>query len=414
MSGQYSYLKKIQVKTDSLRIGMYVSELDKPWQDSSFAFQGFPINTTEELETLREECNWVFVDFPSDKAYQVYLQSIAASDDEVKKNNSPANDLDSLRQELPRAKENFEKSSRMVKNIMQSIIRDEEFELEPVQKAVEECVDSILHNPDALILLSNIKNADEYTAEHCLRVAIMSIAFSKFLGLNIEELYAVGIGAMLHDVGKMRVPGAILNKPGKLSPAEYDIMKDHAVEGFNILKDKKLLSAGVIDIAYSHHERVDGEGYPRKLLAHQISRYAKIVSIVDTFDAVTSERVYSPAQSPSHAFKVLLDNADKQFDATLAEKFVEWMGVYPVGSIVEMQTGELGLVIKVHYEKKLKPRVLLVTDEEKQKGYQKVVDLARMSVHSSGRAYQIKTVHANGSFDIDLKEFVDNGLLLHR
>ena len=416
MSGQFSYLKKIKVRAQNLRIGMYVNALDKPWKESRFVFQGFPIKTEDELLALQEECDWVFVDFPTDKEYQVYLDTIEPA--QTQKNNKLHrhinSGIDALQEELPRAKRNFKSSSILVKKVMRNIIREEEFDIEPVKKAVEECVDSILHNPDALLLLSNIKNADEYTAEHCLRVSIMSIAFGKYIGMNKEELHCIGIGAMLHDVGKMRVPEAILNKPGKLSPAEYCIMQDHAIEGFNILKDKKFLSPGVIDIAHSHHERIDGHGYPRKLPAHQISRYAKIVSVIDTFDAITSERVYSAPESPSYAFKVLLDNSDSQFDGAIAKKFVEWMGVYPVGSIVEMQTGELGVVTKVHREQKLKPRVMLVTDEEKQRGFQKVVDLARMTVHSSGNPYQIKTVHPNGAFGIELKEFVDSGLRLHR
>ena len=413
MSGQYSYLKKVQIKAHNLRLGMYVAELDKPWSESRFTFQGFPINDTDTLNAIQEECDWVYVDFQSEKAYKSYLQSVGKQGPATKKKYRRT-ELEALKEELPRAQKNFTTSSKMVKNIMQKIIADEEFELEPVQNTVKECVDSILHNPDALMLLSNIKNADEYTAEHCLRVAIMSIAFGKYLGMSEEELQCIGIGAMLHDVGKMKIPDKILNKPGKLTPAEFCIMKDHAVEGYKILKDKKLLSAGVIDIAHSHHEKIDGTGYPRKLLAHQISRYAKIVTVVDTFDAITSERVYSIAETPSQAFKVLRENAGTQFDAKIAEEFIKWMGVYPVGSIVEMQTGELGVVIRVHQEQKLKPRVLLVTDEEKVKGFQKVVDLARMSVHSSGEPYQIKTVHPNGTHGIDIQEFVNQGLLLKR
>ncbi|TQV76547.1 HD-GYP domain-containing protein [Aliikangiella marina] len=413
MSGQYSYLKKVQIKAHNLRLGMYVAELDKPWDESPFTFQGFPINDTDTLNAIQEECDWVYVDFQSEKAYKTYLQSVEGQAPSQKKTYRRT-ELEALQEELPRAQKNFNSSSKMVKNIMQKIIAEEEFELEPVQNTVEECVDSILHNPDALMLLSNIKNADEYTAEHCLRVSIMSIAFGKYLGMSKEELQCVGIGAMLHDVGKMKIPEKILNKPGKLSPAEFCVMQDHAVEGYKILKNKKLLSPGVIDIAHSHHEKIDGSGYPRGLLAHQISRYAKIVTVVDTFDAITSERVYSRAETPSQAFKVLTENSGTQFDKTIAKEFIKWMGVYPVGSIVEMQTGEVGVVIRVHQEQKLKPRVLLVTDEEKVKGFQKVVDLARMTVHSSGEAYQIKTVHPNGSFDIDIQQLVQQGLLLRR
>jgi len=411
MTGQYTYLKKIKVDSCNLQLGMYVCELDKKWSESRFLFQGFPLDSVEDLEAVQQECQWVYVDFKTREEYHTFLKSIANAN---YKNTRKIRQKNALSLELPRANSGFKRSNRLIKKIMTNLIKEEDFELEPVKEAVTACIESILHNQDALLLLSNIKNTDEYTAEHCLRVAIMAIAFAKFLGMDEDELHTIGIGAMLHDVGKMRVPLDILNKPGKLSPAEYCLMQDHAIEGFKLLKPKKKLSPESIEIALSHHERLNGKGYPHKLKEHQITRYTKIVTIVDTYDAITSERVYSSAKSPAVAFKVLLDEKTQQFDQELAHSFVEWIGIYPVGSIVEMQTGEIGIVTQVHPEQKLRPRVLLITDEKKQTGYEKIVDMGNMAVHSSGEAYKIKTMHANGAFGVDIDAHVKDGLILKR
>ena len=408
MVGQYTYLKKVKVKAHNLQIGMYVSELDKKWSESSFLFQGFPLTSQEDIDAVQAECDWVFIDFTSREDYHIYLKTIANPEYD----HQPQKAKNELSYELPRAHNHYKSSTKLIKDVMKNILKDEEFDLAPVKQAVEDCLESILSNQDALLLLSNIKNADEYTAEHCLRVAIMTIAFARFLGYEEEELKCMGIGAMLHDVGKMKIPDAILNKPGKLSPAEFNIMQDHTTEGYKILKKKSALSSIAIDIAHSHHEKLNGQGYPRNLNELNISEHTKIVTIVDTYDAITSERVYSSAKSPAEAFKILRQNSGTQFDGDIVDKFVEWMGIYPVGSLIEMKTGELGIVLKIHRDQKLKPRILLVTDENKLTGYEKVVDLGRMAVHSSGNLYTVKSVLPNGAHGVMVENFIKDGIVL--
>ncbi|WP_196137459.1 HD-GYP domain-containing protein [Aliikangiella sp. G2MR2-5] len=414
MTSEYTYLKRVKVNTANLELGMYVSELDKKWSDSPFLFQGFPLSTEDDILEVQKECRWVYVDFKSREAYHAYLKSKANPDFSGSQEEVKSRLNNELSFELPRANSYYKSSRKLVKDVMQSVLNDEDFDLNSVKVAVEDCIESILSNQDALLLLSNIKNADEYTAEHCLRVAIMAIAFGRYVGFEEEDLKCLGIGALLHDVGKMKVPDKILNKPGKLTPAEFNIMKDHAIEGFKILKRKPALSEIAIDIAHSHHERLNGEGYPRKIQSHQISKYTRLVTIVDTYDAVTSERIYSSAKSPSTAFGILRDNAGKHFDKELVEKFIEWMGIYPVGSLVELKTGEVGIVLKVYQAQKLKPRILLVTDEKKESGYEKVVDLSHMAVHSSGSLYQVKSVLPNGAYGINLENFITDGLVAHQ
>jgi len=408
MAGEYTYLKRVKVNTAFLKPGMYVAELDKPWEESSFLFQGFPLNNEADVLAVQSECTYVYVDFKTRQQYQNYLKHLTES----RKPKGPVKTDTTLSKELPRAQRAVKRSSRLVKDVMDKIMLGQDFDLEPIKEVVADCVDSILKNDDTLMMLMQVKEKDEYTAEHCMRVGIMCIAFGKYLGMGRENLEVAGIAGMLHDVGKMQVPPEILNKPGKLSPDEFTIMKEHTVKGYELLLKKRKLAPAAVDVAYAHHERIDGSGYPRGLPGYKISKFARMIAIIDAYDAITSDRCYKKGQPPSEAFRILLSKNKEQYDQVLARRFVEFLGVYPVGSLVEMKTGELGFVIRNYERYKLRPRVLLVTDENKQKGFQKVVDLSKSAVHSSGELYQIKCMHPNGHRGCRIEDYIAKGLKL--
>jgi len=408
MSRNYSYLKSVKVHVTDLKIGMYVGALDRDWADSSFLFQGFPIHEESDLLALRNECEFVFVDFPSVDDYKIHLENI-------KKSSSANENLEKrgVQEELSEAAEAFMASSKVVKSIMDSISLGEAFDVESVKSTVRSCVYSILRNKDALLVLTQIRNQDAYTAEHCMRVGIVSIAFAKYLGLSEEHMEDLGVSGMLHDVGKMKIPIKILNKPGSLTHQEMDVMKQHAELGYEILLKKRNLSPAAVDVVYTHHERNNGSGYPRGLEHDKISFNSKLIAIVDVHDAITSNRVYSKGCSATDAYKILMEGRNHLFDAKLVLKFIEWQGVYPAGSIVEMSNGQLGIVIEINPDRKLKPKVLLVTDEEKRPRPPKVVNLAKMDLDSGGNYYTIKATHADGHLGISLKEHLLRGLKLY-
>lgn len=213
--------------------------------------------------------------------------------------------------------------------------------------------------------MSRIKSRDAYTAEHCLRVAIFTVAFARFLGLPDEDLEIAGMCGLLHDLGKLKVPDEILNKPGALSPAEYAIMQQHTTFGYELLSSDPKLDPIIGDVTRHHHERLDGRGYPQQLEEWQISRFARLVSIVDAFDAMTSDRCYRDGIPASDAIRVLYRNRGRQFDADMVEAFIRMVGIYPPGTLVELNSGEVALIVTVHPGKKLKPRIEILMDANK-------------------------------------------------
>ncbi|XKE47464.1 HD-GYP domain-containing protein [Halomonas organivorans] len=205
-----------------------------------------------------------------------------------------------------------------------------------------------------------MKNKNEYTAEHCLNVGILAMLFAKHLGWEMGRIEEVGLAGMLHDVGKMSIPPEILDKPGKLSDAEFETIKQHVLEGYKILSSHATLPDIVLSTSRDHHERINGQGYPYGKKGSDISDEAKLIAIVDTYDAITSERVYSPAQPPTQALKIIYEESGVLFDKHLAVKFIECIGIYPPGSSVQLDTGEIAIVIEQHPKRKLFPKVFIL------------------------------------------------------
>ena len=237
-----------------------------------------------------------------------------------------------------------------------------------------------------------MRDKDEYTAEHSLNVCILAIAFGRHLGLDPADLAKLGLCGLLHDVGKMRVPPAVLNNPGKLTDKEFKQVKAHSVHGRNLLMSAVGLYQGVVDVAYSHHEKVDGTGYPRQISARGLSEFTRIITIVDAYDAMTADRCYAPAITTTKAIGII--NADKggHFDERLADEFVDMIGLYPPGSLVELISGDIGIVISRNLRYRQLPKVLLVKDSARHSVSERVVDLAKTERGQLGKEYLIAKV----------------------
>ncbi|WP_286792259.1 HD-GYP domain-containing protein, partial [Marinobacter sp. Hex_13] len=209
-----------------------------------------------------------------------------------------------------------------------------------------------------------------------------------------------GMCGLLHDLGKLKVPDEILNKPGALSPAEYAIMQQHTTFGYELLSSDPKLDPIIGDVTRHHHERLDGRGYPQQLEEWQISRFARLVSIVDAFDAMTSDRCYRDGIPASDAIRVLYRNRGRQFDADMVEAFIRMVGIYPPGTLVELNSGEVALIVTVHPGKKLKPRIEILMDANKKPVPPRIVDLANPTTEEQ------QAIHhplPDGAFGISLK-----------
>ena len=199
----------------------------------------------------------------------------------------------------------FREARSLTKTMLDDIRLGGAIDTDQAKATVNDCVQSVIRNPDALMWMSKMRSEDEYTAEHCLNVCILAVAFGRQLGLGEEELTDLGMCGLLHDVGKMKVPPDVLNKPGPLTEKEMRMMMAHTVHGRNLLMSTQGIYSGVVDVAFSHHERMDGMGYPRRLPGHGMSKFSRIVAIVDAYDAMTADRCYQSARTSTEAMKIL-------------------------------------------------------------------------------------------------------------
>src|SRR5581483_11394596 len=315
--------KKIGVQ--HLRLGMYVSELDRPWIESRFLFQGFEIRTQEELDELLRLCKYVYVETdveykdgqvrprqpvpvgtpdPNEfAAKRIGLEIIDKFNEHHRGAPPRYTDRASLEEELPQARALVKDTKVLVDSILEDARLGRSLDSATAKKSVGGMVESVLRNPDALIWFNELKNKDAYTSEHSMRVCVLALTFGRHLELSEDELNILGIGALLHDVGKMQVPAEIINKPGRLSAEEFELMKSHVPRGVEILDRTPGIPAAAIDVARSHHERFDGSGYATGLKGEQISLFGQIGAIVDSYDAITSDRSYHKGMSPHDALR---------------------------------------------------------------------------------------------------------------
>ncbi len=443
MNRLHQDIVETQIDVDELSIGMHVVRLDRPWEDTNFLIQGFVIRDNEEIQALRAQCRHVFIEGrvetsatpraskaerakPKSGLFGLFKRNGQKKAQPAAPSQPPApaksvkprrrvnymNQVD-VGTEMPIAKVRFEDAQKTAKSILSGLRMGRTLDLNNARSVVNSCVESVLRNENALMLLSKIKNQDEYTAEHCINVAILSAAFGKHLGLLEGEIRNLALCGLLHDVGKTQIPDQILNKPGALTPAEFEQMRGHTTHGRSILMGTSQSLNTAVDVAYSHHERMDGQGYPRGLQGHQIPLFAKIVGLVDTYDAITSNRCYDKGRASMQALDIIHKHRGTQFDKELAEAFIQMVGIYPPGSIVEMLNGEVGIVVESHPKHKLRPKVLMVRKADKSMAAPFVrIDLMDSPRDDTGDTYQIAKEVPDGTYGIVLQEFVDEGLIV--
>ncbi|MGZ8163038.1 MAG: HD-GYP domain-containing protein [Methylobacter sp.] len=409
----YSSSTKVYTPVSQLTIGMYVVELDRPWLETSFPFQGFELKTKAEVQAVREICEYVYIDLTkhSKGAVAVTKQKQDTIHDFLRFGPPPQR-LSLFEKEIARAAEVYEATEVVVTDLMEKIAKGGDIDSKLVREAVASCINSVLHSPDAMLWMTQLKNRDKYTAQHSLNVCILSIVLGRHLNLSEIALHNVGLCGMMHDMGKMLIPLEILNKPGQLDPDEMQIMQAHTTLGYELLKSSQDMYPGAIDVALIHHERLDGKGYPRQIPPGSISYFAKIVSIVDIYDAITSDRVYQKGRTHLEATNILTNISGSQLDPMLVIKFIESLGVYPPGCIVAMTNGSIGIVVEVNEKIKLRPKIIILLDEDKNPVQEeKVIDLSKMVTDRTGVFYTIKGIVKAEDWNIDSSKYYEKSVL---
>ena len=359
-----------RIRSDQLLSGMFIHDLNCGWMDHPFVFNSFKVKDMQTVEQIiaagiRElyidsEKGWDVADAQTHEEYhaQMHEQITALAD----KHQIILNPQTSLKDEIQQAKTVHAQAHIVVHHLMSDIRMGKQIELAKISPVVENITDSIFRNKDACISLLRIRNKDEYTFQHSVSVCALLVAFSRELGYEKEVILEAGIGGLLHDIGKMKVPDSILNKPGALTESEFSIMKSHAALGREVLTQTEGMPKTAIVITGQHHERYDGTGYPDKIQKDEISKFGQMAAIVDVYDALTSDRVYHKGMDPTAALKKLFEWSKFHFNAELVQRFICLIGIYPVGSLVKLESGVLAVVINPGIESLLRPIVRTVYD----------------------------------------------------
>ncbi|MDB6060730.1 MAG: metal-dependent phosphohydrolase [Verrucomicrobiaceae bacterium] len=398
----------MQIAVAGLKVGMYVSELDRPWLETPFILQGFHIRSLADIEEIAKYCQSVYIELGEDTWQPAEERAVKET---LSQRINKYNTTTPRAKEMITAQSTHQNARALTRSFMDEVRLGRGIDIKEVKATVSECVRSILRNPDAMLWMAKLRSKDEYTSEHSLNVGLLAIAFGRHLGASEEDLNKLGVAGMLHDIGKMQTPLEILLKETRLNEDEFQIMQKHAQQGRDILLAHRNIYHGAIDVAYSHHENLDGSGYPRKIKAGNITDFTRIITLCDVYDAITSDRIYKKGASSLNALRIIHDEAGKKFDPKLGQQFIDCIGLYPPGSVVELHSGEVGIVISTNHRHRHLPKVMLLRDSAKQPMPERILNLEKTA--AAGAAEQlIKNVLPNGAHGVRVETYVEKGLTL--
>lgn len=405
------------ISTSELVIGMYVSELDIPWGDTPFPLQGFCIKTEKEIQLLRELCDSVYVDrrfYRPHKAESRSTGSLPLANGDTSLNEKlpvpkPVvnySETTTVEEELKEAKKNHDDLSGRFKILFAPFKPAEKINYEELKEPISQMVDSVIRNPNAYLRLILLKKIDDYTYNHCINMSILSVMFGRHLGLSEDDLNILAWGTMFCDYGKVMVPPDLLKKVGRLSKAEFKLVKRHVIFSMDAVKKIDGFSSKASEIIQYHHERFNGTGYPDGMKGKDIPMFSRLASIVDTYDALINDRPYAKAISPHEALRELYDLRNIAFQPELVEAFIQAIGVYPIGTLVELNTGEVGIVISQNKIRHLKPQIMLLLDSEKiAHKIAPIMNLLDDPVDQNGKNIVITDVLEPGSYGIKPEDY---------
>ena len=340
--------KKINV--DELVVGMYLAEVDGAWIDSPFWRTSFVISDWTEIEQIRSsKVRDVWIDTERGRDVAQPPSATAPAVGLVRQQVEPvppsASGAVAMKDELARAGRICAQSKEAVASMFREARMGNAVDGEGARRVVQEITDSLNRNGSALISLARLKTADDYTYLHSVAVCAMMLALARQLGLDEENIRAAGIAGLLHDMGKALLPMHLLNKPGKLTAAEFEIVKSHPQRGHRLLSKDGTATDMTLDVCLHHHEKIDGSGYPKRMKGDAISLYAKMGAVCDVYDAITSNRPYKAGWDPAESMRMMGQWAGVHFESTVFQAFVKSLGIYPVGSLVRLASGRLGVVM---------------------------------------------------------------------
>lgn len=351
-----------RISVEQLTLGMHVDEFCGSWMEHPFWRGKFLLNDQKDMAAiLSSSIKEVWIDSSKglDVAPEAAAVSTAQSDakiDSVLTQAQTPSAAESLKprqiarisaaQEMAMAAKICQRSKQAVVSMFEEARMGKSVDVGGARQLVDEISDSVARNPGALISLARLKTVDSYTYMHSVAVCAMMVALAKQLRMSEADVRLAGLAGLMHDLGKAVMPMDVLNKPGKLTEAEFKVIKSHPVEGHKMLLTGVKVEEVVLDVCLHHHEKMDGSGYPRGLVGDAISIFAKMGAVCDVYDAITSNRPYKVGWDPAESLRKMAEWANGHFDPVVFQAFVKTMGIYPVGSLVRLTSGRIGVVIE--------------------------------------------------------------------
>ena len=365
----------LELPARALEPGMFVAALDRPWDETPFALQGFVVQTRQDIDTVCRYCTSVQVD-PRRRVALAPAAVGARNGRRRTDGDSGATSLELLPAGfLQEASADLDSADRAIRKVFGQLERGGALEVDAVRGAVDGLVKRVLQDSQAIAALVRLRRHGQYLYDHSLCNAVWAAVLGKHLALGAEELGVLALGASLVDVGMTRLDMDPLAKPAALSAEEFAAVRRHVELGVALVSEARV-DPRVRDIVADHHERFDGSGYPGGKQGHDISLLARITGLVDSYDAMITPRPHAPSRTSFEAMQELWDGEAARFQRELVEQFIQAVGLFPTGALVELSSGEVGVVVAQSETRRLRPRVMVVLDPSKRRYRDlRVVDL---------------------------------------
>ena len=399
MDLQPNYKGLHKTEPSKLTVGMYVAQLDRPWEETNFPLQGFYVRNAGMIERIANNCSFVYVDprrYDS-KLGEVKLKAVVSDGTPHPATNTklsarerlipkaPRNyeNTVSINDEMPSATTSLDEAEAILSTCVVKLQSNGGFDINAIEDAITPLVQSVMRNQTALAALTRMRRMDDYIFSHAISCSVWGAVLARELGLPPDDINQVAFACSLLDLGKTTLPLDLLNSPDKPDDEQWELLKDHVKRGVDLLCANGLEDQRILIIIETHHERHDGSGYPNGLAGNKIPAFGRIAGIVDSYDAMISVRPYAPARSSYQAIQEIQKSAGTLFQPELVDYFIRAIGVFPVGSIVELNTGEVGVVLSQSDDSRLKPKLMLILEANKQpREHLVIIDLSNQQVES--------------------------------
>lgn len=397
-------IKPVQVNVNELALGMFVSGLDRPWTQTPFPIQGFLVRSSLDIENLRAYCDYVYIDVTKGRSAE---QGKANPIPRVErgpagakgKSAAPAPAVDQpsiavqkritqvplkvkygvyhtvtpMRKELVNANRTFNTLKGNLNLFAKQLAKGKQIDYQSVRHSVNSMVDSVLRCPDAFTWLMRLRRKDQQSYDHSLRSALWAVQFGRFIGLPRDDIQVLCAGTLLKDIGKMRLPGELLKKSNR-SPEEEHQYRRFVEYGVEMLRNTRQVEQKVISVVRHHCERFDGSGFPEGLVGSKIPLLAQMCGVASVYDAISNPRESAKPVAASRAISLIYNMRDRQFREDLVLQFIQSIGLYPTGTMVELTTGDIGVVVEQDPDSRLTPKIALLANRQGD-GEKIVVDL---------------------------------------